>query len=76
MKGHSDVIYALVELSDKRIVSASGDRTLRVWNPIRRGCDGVLKGHSGWVQSLTLLDDGRLASGGDDHTIIIWYLMG
>ena len=76
MEGHSSAISAIVELSDRRIVSASNDHTLRVWDPIRGVCVGEIRGHTKDVHALILLDDGRLASGDNDNLIIIWYLMG
>ena len=63
-----------MELSGK-IVSASHDHTLRVWDTIR-GCIGEVKGHTDAINSLILLNDGRIASGSDDETVIVWYLIG
>ena len=34
----------------RRVVSASDDRTLKVWNVETGECVATLKGHSGWVR--------------------------
>ena len=56
------------------IVSASLDRTIRVW---RGGaCVGVLQGHEAAVLCLLLLPNGDLLSGGGDCAIKVWSLGG
>ncbi|CUA71831.1 putative WD repeat-containing protein alr3466 [Nostoc sp, PCC 7120] [Rhizoctonia solani] len=59
---------------DTRIVSGSGDKTLRIWNA-ETGSNvlGPLEGHSGWVNSVQYSPNGtHIASGSDDQTIRIW----
>jgi WD40 repeat protein len=36
-----------------RVISASGDKTLRVWDLERGVCERVLEGHSGVSESLS-----------------------
>ena len=75
MNGHRSTVAAVVHLSDGRIVSASWDEYLKIWDPISGRCLSTLRGHSSSVNALIALDDGCLASGGDDDTIVIWYQM-
>ncbi|MCL4254397.1 MAG: hypothetical protein KJ043_11545, partial [Anaerolineae bacterium] len=59
------------ELSDGRILSWSGDNTLRLWD-----ADGepltTLSGHRGSVAGAQELSDGRILSWGEDASLRIW----
>jgi WD40 repeat protein len=59
----------------RRAVSASEDRTLRVWE-LESGRELLtLKGHAGWVQAVAVTPDGRRAvSGCADGTLKVWEL--
>eukprot|EP01036_Dinobryon_divergens_P035216 gene35216-biopygen27835 len=72
MIGHSGQVSALCILLDKRIVSGSDDKTVRIWNASSGDCERILKGHSGQVSALCILPDGRIVSGSDDKTVRIW----
>lgn len=72
---HTKTVRAVAFFKDGRcIVTASKDRTLRIWNVEKRECvGGPFEGHSDVVTSVTVSpDDRRIASGGDDGAIIIW----
>ena len=60
-----------------RAVSASGDRTLKVWD-LESGQEvATLRGHTDEVFSVALSSDGRRAvSGSCDGTLKVWNLMG
>ena len=73
MEGHTDLVTAIVSLPDRRIVSASWDGDIRIWDPDSGECAGIWTGQSDPILALILLSDGRLASGGSDSTIKIWY---
>ncbi|KAF8759022.1 A Receptor for Ubiquitination Targets [Rhizoctonia solani] len=54
-----------------RVVSASHDRTIKVWNHGDGTCVATLVGHRGAVTCLALGDD-KIVSGSDDGDIRIW----
>ena len=68
-KGHSGNIYAIIQLIDGRVVSCSGDTTIRIWTG---SSSIVLKGHTNLVYRILQLRDGRLVSCSDDCTVRIW----
>jgi WD40 repeat protein len=70
--GHSSGLTALVVLPDGRLVSASGDKTIRVWNVEQSRAEMTLTGHDGAVWALALLADGRLASGSGGDSLDLW----
>jgi tetratricopeptide (TPR) repeat protein len=72
LRGHSHIIYAVIELMDGRIVSCSEDKTIKIWNLTDYSCEQTLTGHKRGVYSLVTLPDGRIASGSGDKTIKIW----
>jgi WD40 repeat protein len=73
IEAHHKTIMFLTILNDARILSASKDKSIRIWqivgNELTR--KEVLKGHSHVVFGAIELDEGKLASCGGD-TIIIW----
>lgn len=70
--GHTANIFEMQILSPNRIVSASADRTLRIWNLATYTCEHVLEGHTDSVTSLLVLPDHTIISGSIDTTIRIW----
>ncbi|KAG8801925.1 protein with putative role during mitosis [Serendipita sp. 399] len=58
---------------DDSIISASRDKTLRVWDVASGQCVKTIHGHSEWVRYVVPSDDGKLyASASDDHTARVW----
>eukprot|EP01046_Picozoa_sp_COSAG06_P034613 COSAG06_NODE_3642_length_5083_cov_40.822632_2_plen_257_part_00 len=56
-----------------RIVSASGDKTARVWNAATGECELTLEEHSGAVRSACFSPDGaRIVSASNDKTVRVW----
>ncbi len=76
LKGHGDLVRSVAITSDGRwAVSASSDRTVRVWNLERGENVLVLIGHEGWVRSVAVTPNGRWAlSASSDRTIRVWDL--
>ena len=74
MEEHKDILTALELAPDKRLISASADKTICVWDLNKYQLLKVLQGHTEGVQCLKLLKNGNLASGAFDNTIKIWDL--
>jgi S1-C subfamily serine protease len=74
LAGHGDGITDLVVSRDgRRVVTASSDRTVRVWDATTGRPIHVLKGHDGPVLALAISPDGRRAlSGGLDAVLRLW----
>ena len=77
--GHTSTVYALAALPDGRIVSGSGDGTLRLWGASGTSCERVMKSGSGSVSgtvcALDTLGAGRVVSGSTDRMVSIWNLV-
>jgi WD40 repeat protein len=73
---HGDFVSSLAFTRDgKTLISASGDRLIRLWDPASGKERRRLEGHTAAVLSLALAPDGkRLASGGADRTVRLWNL--
>ncbi len=76
MEGHTDWVYHVALHADgQRAVSASWDKTLRVWDLERGTCVTVLEGHTAAVIHVALHADGRRAvSASWDKTLRVWDL--
>ena len=77
LEGHSDGILSLIFSPDgKRLISASTDRTIRIWDlsdTSKTTRPRVLRGHDEEVMRLALLPDGQtLVSGSEDGVVYVW----
>ncbi|KAJ3216370.1 hypothetical protein HK099_005906 [Clydaea vesicula] len=72
LTGHADSVYC-IQFDNKKIVSGSRDRTIKVWSMETKKCIRTLSGHTGSVLCLQY-DDKYLVSGSSDSTIIQWLL--
>jgi WD40 repeat protein len=72
--GHSRSVHGCVFAPDgTRLASASGDNTLRLWDPVSGECLAVLRGHESGVTGCAFAPDGtRLASASQDNTLRLW----
>lgn len=60
-------------MSGNTLVSASRDKTLKIWDVTTGYCLKTLKGHTGWVRAVSPSIDGRwLISAGDDQIPRLW----
>jgi WD40 repeat protein len=75
---HGGFVSSLAFTPDgKALISAGGDRLIRVWDPATGKETARLEGHTAPVLALALTRDGKtLASGGSDRTVRLWDLKG
>lgn len=72
------MVQCVAVLADqRRVVSGSLDRTLRLWLAESGQCLRTLRGHSGGVYCVAVLprggaEDERVVSGSDDNTLRVW----
>ncbi len=73
-RGTRGAVYGVAFSPDgKRIVSGSGDRTLRLWDAQTGQELFPLKGHTDRVSSVAFSPDGkRIVSGSGDRTLRVW----
>lgn len=76
LRGHAKAVSRLAWTTEgRRLASASGDKTVRIWNVAKRECVRVLAGHTGEVTAVCWSPDGTaLASGSNDGSVQIWSL--
>jgi WD40 repeat protein len=58
----------------RRIITASEDHKLTIWDVQTGKPERTLVGHTDWVNAVALLPDGRAVSASDDHTLKVWDL--
>jgi WD40 repeat protein len=76
LEGHSDSVKGVAMTPDgKRAVSASSDKTLKVWDLETGRALRALEGHSDPVNGVAVTPDGKRAvSASDDETLKVWDL--
>jgi WD40 repeat protein len=74
LSGHTNLINSLVyDATHNRLISGSGDKTIKVWDMANGTCIRTLSGHTDWINSLVYdATHNRLISGSDDKTIKVW----
>jgi WD40 repeat protein len=74
LKGHNDTIYSIaISSEDEFIVSASMDKTIKIWDFNTGECLKTLEGHTSAVESIAIsCCDEYIVSGSWDKTIKIW----
>ena len=76
LEDHADWVNAVALTSDgRRAISASYDRTLKIWDLESGEAIRTLEGHADWVNAVALTPDGRrVVSASADKTLKIWDL--
>jgi WD40 repeat protein len=74
LDGHTGGVNSVAFSSDgNRIVSGSGDDTVRIWDVVSGVVLHILKGHTHDVNSVAFSSDSnRIVSGSSDKTVRIW----
>ncbi|MCD4843867.1 MAG: TIR domain-containing protein [Methanosarcinales archaeon] len=74
LEGHTGPVSAVAVTPDGRFaVSASSDRTLKVWDFKKGEIVRTLEGHTDWVRAVAVtLDDRFAVSVSDDRTLKMW----
>jgi len=75
LEGHADVVVSVVySPNGQNIISASGDRTIRIWDATTGAAIGKpLMAHADYVTSIACSPDGQhIVSGSWDTTIHVW----
>jgi WD40 repeat protein len=69
------ILDTVVTPDGRTIVSASNDRTLKVWDLATGKCKATLRGHAGGVWGVAVTPDGRtIISASKDRTLKVWDL--
>ena len=73
LRGHKNFLTDLVWMSERKLISSSGDHTIRIWDVKSGRQIQSLEKHTDYVCSVTLSPDGHwLASKSLDETVRIW----
>ena len=74
LRGHTDSVRCIQALSEERIISASNDKTIRVWCLKTNSWVHTIYAHSEKVTGIEVLSNDQIASCSTDRTIKIWDL--
>ena len=73
LQGHTNKVMGLRFLPGGRLLSASHDNTMRLWDLATGRCLRTLADHEDWVNSVAFGPDGMYAlSGGGDPSVRLW----
>ena len=80
LRGHEAAVLSVAKLNETKIVSASRDATIRIWDLPSSSCIAVLRGHEksasayNFAMSIAILNETKIVSGSSDVTIRLWDL--
>lgn len=75
LKGHEMAVWAVLLLPNGQVLTASADKTIRLWDPSRPQAPlAVFMGHKDAIRGLVLVSPAKFASCGNDGTIALYDL--
>ena len=63
-----------VDVGSNKLISASDDKTIKIWNLETGECLKTLNDHKNYVNCILIISNNRFMSGSEDKTIKIWDL--
>jgi WD40 repeat protein len=74
LEGHASWVYCIEQINDSsKIITCSGDSSIKIWSTKSGECLKTLSGHTNLVTSLKVSNDQKyLISGSWDRTINVW----
>ena len=70
--GHKREVRDIKQLNNGWIITASNDKTIKVWDVYKKICLQTLVSHYDIIFSLCIIDKNKFVSGGRDQDIILW----
>jgi hypothetical protein len=73
MSGHTALVRDLYVVEDKQhVISASDDKSVRLWSLTEQKCLKTFTGHSHSTNKVLLFNPNIIVSASDDHSIRFW----
>ncbi|KAJ2800790.1 Lissencephaly-1 [Coemansia guatemalensis] len=71
--GHDHCVSAVAFLGTDRLVSASRDKSVKIWELSTGYCIKTLSGHADWVRAVAVSDDARMiCTASNDQSVRLW----
>ena len=72
LKGHTEKIVAIIELSSGKLASGSYDKTIRIWDLNNLEKEEMILKEKGRIFCLLEFEKNKILSGTSDNSIILW----
>jgi len=74
LEGHTNSVNCIEQIEDfSKIITCSGDESIKIWSAKSGDCLKTLTGHTGFITSLTISSDKKLLiSGSLDEAVKVW----
>ena len=73
--GHTDGVNCIIIFKNIMLVSASIDKTIKIWDINNAECLRTLIGHEGSVIAIFNYDDEKIISSSEDKTVKLWNII-